>query len=144
MRGRYTGGPVAWGYVVDYNPDSPRYKHLQVYRPHAELVAEHVFKVYSAQVQPSAMAVAYHWDRAGLIWPFYGSEVDHRVRRVSDACRKRDETRGGYLFDWRQAHRILTDVNYLCWRVRAGEVAWDPEKQTPLMCHDPIIDPDLF
>lgn len=140
MRGRYVGGPVAWGYVVEYNPESPHYKHLVVYGPHAELVVNHIFRYFMNMPHPSQMGVAYHWEREGLVWPFYSPDVDPRVRRVADACRKRDEARGGYLFDWRQGHRILTDVNYLGWRVRSGEVAWDAECNAPLVCHQPLVE----
>lgn len=144
MQGQYTGGPVSWGFIVDYEQHSPTYKHLKVYEPHAGLVVEHVFRYFAGLPQPSQMAVAYHWQRNGLVWPFYGAEVDARVIRVSDACRKRDEARGGYLFDYRQVPRILTDVNYLGWRVRAGEIAWDAAANGPRICHSPIVDADLF
>jgi len=144
MQGQYTGGPVSWGYVVDYNAQSSTYKHLKVYEPHSVLVVEQVFRYFASLPQPSQMAVAYHWEREGLVWPFYSAEVDARVVRVSDACRKRDEARSGYLFDYRQVPRILTDVNYLGWRVRAGEIAWDAVANAPRMCHPPLVDADLF
>ncbi len=144
MQGRYTGGPVPWGYVVDYLPQSPTYKHLTVYDPHATLVINEVFRYFASLPRLSLMAVAYHWEHDGLLWPFYGPEIDLRVKRVADASRKRDEVREGYPFNWRQTARILTDVNYLGWRARAGEVAWDQDRNVPRQCHPPLVDADLF
>jgi hypothetical protein len=44
----------------------------------------------------------------------------------------------------RQAQRALSDVTYLGWRFRQGEIAWDVTADAPLLCHEPLIDPDLF
>lgn len=144
MQGRYTGGAVSWGYVVDYDLRSSTYKHLLVYPPHAQLAVEHVFRCFAGLSHPSIMELVRHWEREGLVWPFYGPEVDPRVVRAADACRTRDEARGGYLFHRLQANRMLTDVTYLGWRVRGGEVALDRAAGTPLVCHPPIVDADLF
>ncbi len=144
MMGRYTGGPVQLGYSVDYDSRSPTYKRLILYEPHARLVREHVFGYFASLARPTAMEVVRHWERESLVWPFYGMEVDAHVVRAADGCRKRDETRCGYLIHRQQVHRILTDVTYLGWRVRAGEVALCPDGRTPLVCHPPLVDADLF
>jgi len=144
LQGRYTGGQVPMGYVVDYDPRSPTYKYHIVYPPHASLVVDHIFQYFATLPRPSATAVARYWEEQGLFWPFYGPEVDPRVVRAGEAGRKRDEALGGYRLGWAQAHHILTDVVYLGWRVRAGEVAWDTAHNTPRVCHPPLVDPDLF
>jgi hypothetical protein len=144
LQGRYTGGQVPMGYVVDYDPRSETYKHYIVYPPHASLIVDHIFRYFAALPRPSLMAVARHWEEHGLFWPFYGSEVDPRVIRAGEAGRKRDEALGGYRLGWAQAQHILTDVVYLGWRVRAGEVAWDTAHNAPLVCHPPLVDPELF
>jgi hypothetical protein len=56
----------------------------------------------------------------------------------------RNEALGGYEFHFQQAHNILTDISYLGWRARAGQVAWDEERQAPRICHTPLVDEDLF
>jgi hypothetical protein len=144
MAGRYTGGAVPWGYVVDYDDRSPTYKHLVVYDPHALLLVEHVFRYFARLTEPTVTELVRHWEREGLVWPFYGPEVHAHVVRAADACRTRDKDRGGYRFHRLQAHRMLTDVVYLGWRVRGGEVAMDPTTGQPRVCHPPLIEPTLF
>jgi DNA invertase Pin-like site-specific DNA recombinase len=128
MAGRYVGGRVPMGYVVDYNPHSPTYKYLIVYEAHAVLVGD-VFKYFAALPQRFSMAVARHWEQEGLYWPFYGPEVDPRVVRAGEAGRRRDEVLGGYR---------------LGWRVRAGEIAWDGGANVPRICHPPLVESELF
>lgn len=143
MTGRHPGGPVPWGYVVDYDVRSPTFKHYVRYAPHAELVVEHIFRIFARMPYPSTVEVARHWAREGLVWPFFGSEVDARRVRVVEKNCARDEARGGYQFHFRQAHLILTNVAYLGWRARAGELALD-EAEQPRVCHEALVDPALF
>lgn len=142
MSGKYTGGAVPYGFIVDYNERSSTYKHLQLYEPHVPLVVDHVFKYFANLPTPSMMEVARYWDREGLVWPFYGPEIDLRIVRAADAIRRRDEARGGYIMGYEQVHHILTDVSYLGWRVRGGEIAMDGNQ--PRICHPALIDADLF
>ena len=144
MAGRYAGGPVSWGYVVDYAAHSPTHKCFIPYEPHALLVTDHVFHVFATLPFPSVTEVARHWGHSGLVWPFFGPEVDARRVRVVEARCTRNEAQGGYEFHFQQAHHILTDVTYLGWRARAGHVAWDDERQVPRICHAPLVDEDLF
>jgi hypothetical protein len=143
MQGRYVGGVVSWGYVVDYDRRSETYKRLVPYPPHVSLVQEELFRFFASMPQPSVTGVVRHWEESGLLFPFYGDDVDPHVVQ-SASRRKRDDARGGYLIEYRQVQRALTDVTYLGWRVRQGEVAWDGTKDVPLICHEPLIDPDLF
>lgn len=144
MSGRYAGGPVPWGYLVNCDQHSPTYKHFVPYDPHAVLVVEQVVQRFARMLRPSVMELARCWWREGLVWPFFGPEVDERRVRYVDAHCERDETRGGYRFNFRQAQHILTDVAYLGWRVRSGQVAWDTERDAPKVCHAPLVDSDLF
>ncbi len=143
MAGRYTGGPVTWGYVVDYDQRSAGYKHLMPYPPHVPLVVDDIFHYFASLPRPTLLGLARHWEREGLLFPFYGPDVDLRVVRAA-ARRQRDEVRGGYVLDWRRLRQVLTDVTYLGWRVRAGQPAWDATTNTPLRCHEPLVDADLF
>lgn len=143
MQGRYVGGVVSWGYVVDYDRRSATYKRLISYPSHASLVQEELFRFFAAMSEPSVTGVVRHWEKYGLLFPFYSDDVDPHVVR-SASRRKRDDARGGYLIEYRQVQRALTDVTYLGWRVRRGEVAWDGARDAPLICHEPLIDPDLF
>ncbi len=145
MQGRYAGGMVAWGYRVDYDTHSPTYKHLLRYGPHAQLVTERVFTRFAGLVRPSVSALARSWWRDGVVWPFFaGEEVDIRQVRWYDSKCRRDEARGGYQFDPRQAQTILTNVIYLGWVARRGEVACDPASGEPRICHEPLVEADLF
>jgi hypothetical protein len=144
MAGRYSGGPVPWGYVVDYDSHSPSYKHFMPYEPHATLVTDHVFHLFAGMPFPSVVEVARHWGSLGLVWPLFGPEVDPRRVRLVEAHCTRSETHGGYEFHFQQAHHILTDVAYLGWRSRSGQVAWDDERQAPRICHTPLVEEELF
>jgi hypothetical protein len=144
MAGRYSGGPVPWGYVVNYDSQSPLYKHFAPYDPHAKLVTNHVFQIFAAMPFPSVVEVARHWGSLGLVWPFFGPEVDPRRVRLLEGHCTRNEARGGYEFHFQQAHHILTDVAYLGWRTRSGQVAWDDEREEPRICHAPLVEEELF
>jgi len=144
MSGRYAGGPVQWGYIVDYDPHSPTYKYFVRYEPHAVLVVEHVFRRFSRMPRPSVMELARTWEREGRVWPYFGPEVDERRVRILKQAAARSAGAEGYRFHYRQAQRILTDVTYLGWRVHRGEVAWDEVRHAPKVCHEPLVDDDLF
>jgi hypothetical protein len=143
MAGRYPGGYVPWGYVVDYGQQSVTHKHLIHYEPHAKLVVNAVFRRFAGMAQPTVSELERSWHREGLVWPFFSSEVDPRRIRWVDAHCTRDEACGGYPLHFRQAQKILTDVAYLGWRVRSGEVARE-EDGHPKQCHEPLIEADLF
>jgi len=144
MRGRYAGGFVPWGYIVDYRDlRSPTYKHYVRYEPHATLVVDHVFRRYADTPFVTLVELARCWHREGLVWPFFGAEVDPRMVRMSDAHCRPAENGNGYRFTRVQAKHILTDVVYLGWRFRARELALD-ESGAPKVCHEPLVDPDLF
>ena len=143
MAGHYPGGYVPWGYVVDYDEHSPTYRRLVPYVQHSVLVVEKVFQRFAGMIQPTVTELARSWLRDGLVWPFFGEDVDPRRIRWLDAHAKRDETLGGYPFNFRQAQKILTDVAYLGWRTRAGEVAREADGR-PKECHAPLVEADLF
>lgn len=144
LAGRYAGGPVPWGYVVDYDHNSPTYMHFLPYDPHATIVREHVFKRFAHMLQPSVFGLVHIWEREGLLWPFFGPEVDERRTRYLSQALRRSRGYNGYRFHFTQAQRILTDVTYLGWRVHAGEVAWDATRKAPMICHQPLVDDELF
>jgi hypothetical protein len=123
MMGRYPGGAVPWGYRVNYDRRSDTYRRLVRYDPHAVLATEHIFARFAGMLHPSVVELARQWEREGLVFPFFGPEVDERQVRYMDAHCRRDERRGGYPLHFKTAQRILTDVSYLGWRVRAGACA---------------------
>lgn len=143
MAGRHTGGAVPWGYLVDYDPHSATYMHYQPYEPHVPLIVEHVFGAFTRLPQPSVMEIARQWDEAERVFPFFGSDIDSRRWRFLESHTQRDEALGGYRLRFRQAQRILTDVAYLGYRVRRGEIARDAKGQ-PRICHQPLVDADIF
>jgi hypothetical protein len=144
MDGRYTGGLFPWGYHVDYTAGSSTYKHYIPYESHVDLVRDCVFGRFSQMSQPTVTELARSWWRDGLVWPFFTAEVDSRQVRLRDGKCQRDEARGGYIFVPRQAQTILTNPVYLGWMTRRGEVARDPVTGQPSVCHEPLVDSDLF
>ena len=72
MQGKYTGGSVPWGYVVDYDTRSATYKHLIAYPPHVPLVVEEIFRYFANLPQPTLLGVARHWEQDGLVCHFTG------------------------------------------------------------------------
>jgi hypothetical protein len=143
MAGRYAGGRVPWGYVVDYEPRSETYKYHIVYPPHAPLVHEHIFRYFASLAHPTAIQVARHWSREGLLFPFYETWVEPSIVRYTDRLCERDDQRGGYPLSLRQTNSLLSNVIYLGYRERAGEIALD-DSGLPRVCHPPLVDPDLF
>ncbi len=143
MSGRYAGGAVPWGYRVDYDRHSPIYMHFVRHEPHATLVIDDIFARFARLLTPSVVELARQWEREGLLFPFFDAEVDERQARYMDAHCRRDEVRGGYPLHFKTAQRILTDVSYLGWRVRSGEVA-NGADGLPKRCHEPLVDADLF
>ena len=101
MRGRYPGGQIHFGYIVNYDPRSATYKHYEPYEPHAFLVTEHLFRYFAQLPRLSLVEVVRHWERERLVWPFFGPEVDPRVVKAAGGNRVRDEVLGGYCVDWR-------------------------------------------
>jgi len=97
MAGHYPGGYVPWGYVVDYDEHSPTYRRLVPYVQHSVLVVEKVFQRFAGMIQPTVTELARSWLRDGLVWPFFGEDVDPRRIRWLDAHAKRDEMLGGIL-----------------------------------------------
>jgi len=144
LQGRYVGGMVPWGYLVDYGIHNPTYKHLLRYQPHALLVADEVFGRFARMERPTPAELARSWWRDGLLWSFFDLEVDPRQVHWHDSKCHRDEERRGYQFAPRQAQTILTNPIYLGWMPRKGEVARDPASGEPCLCHEPLVDPDLF
>ncbi|HEY7091603.1 MAG TPA: hypothetical protein VH393_00395 [Ktedonobacterales bacterium] len=143
LSGRHVGGPVPWGYIVDYDPRSATHMHYQRYEPHAALVADQIFHRFARMAHPSLAELARSWRREGLVFPYFQAEVDERRRRWVDAHCTADPERGGYILHPDQVHRILTDVSYLGWRVRTGALALD-EQGAPKVCHAPLVEADLF
>jgi hypothetical protein len=136
MAGRYSGGTVPWGYVVDYDSHSSSCTRFAPCDPHAKLVTDHVFQVFAAMPFPSVVEVARHWGSLGLIWPFFGAEIDpRRVRLVEWHC-TRNEARGGYEFHFQQAPRIchapLVEDELFWWcydQLLDGRPSWAPPRR---------------
>lgn len=144
LTGRYVGGPMPWGYIVDYDKHSPTFRHFLRYEPHATLVIEQVFRRFAAMITPSVMQLAQQWQRDGLVLPFFGPEVDERRHSLFRKLTDRYADLGGYPLSLHIAQNILSNVAYLGWRVHSGEVAWDVERKAPSICHEPLLEADLF
>ncbi|HEV8190492.1 MAG TPA: hypothetical protein VGP82_03265, partial [Ktedonobacterales bacterium] len=117
--------------------------HYLRFEPHAILVHEEIYRYFSGLVQPSLAEVVRHWERERLVWPFFGPEIDPRVVKAASGNRLRDEALGGYRIQWPQVQSILTDVTHLGYRICRGDYAQDAAGE-PLLCHEPLVDADLF
>ena len=144
MQGRFTGGAIPWGYVVDYDKRNSTYKHFIPYAPHAELVTHQIFGRFIQMVNPTPTGLAREWWDKGMVWPFFGEDVDERRVRWSDNNYRRDEHRGGYMLTTTQVQSILTNVTYIGWMVRSNELAMNKDQDIPLVCHEPLVEPDAF
>ncbi|MBA2679958.1 MAG: hypothetical protein H0U76_16370 [Ktedonobacteraceae bacterium] len=144
MQGCFTGGAIPWGYLVDYDKHQVTYKHFIPYAPHAELITNQVFRRFTLLVNPTPTQVARAWWDGGIVWPFFASDVDERRIQWAEKHYERDELQGGYVFTPTQARNILTNVVYLGWVVRSGELAGNKERGIPLLCHQPLVDEDMF
>jgi hypothetical protein len=144
MSGRYAGGTVPMGYVVDYTEGSPTYMHLVRYEPHATYVRDHIFGLFSRMPHPSFRGVVVAWEQMGICWPFFGPEVHpHVISKIAANYRVHPRLTG-YELGRLQVRQMLTNVVYLGWMVRRGEVAWDVQLNAPKCCHEPLVDADLF
>lgn len=125
MLGRYVGGFLPWGYVVDYQAGSPTYKHFTRYEPHAKLVVDHIFCRFAALPHPSVWQIVRGWWEEERVWPFFTAEIDTRVKRIVDSHCRRDEEKQGILVEpsggKTDCDRCgLSGLAFQGWRIGAG------------------------
>ncbi len=181
QRGLYDGRGLNVGYVVDYHPKSPTYKRYIPYRPHADLVLHEMFERFAKLPYPSVPALVRAWNASNgmvpvfddvvgrmreiptLYFPLLPPDLDPRVMQRQSWGRPRtyppygidDPLRRGWLLREQGARRILSNVFYIGWLARDGQIVRgetlengqvlvDP-KGSPLVLHEPIVpDLDLF
>jgi len=181
QRGFYDGRGINVGYIVDYDARSSTYKRYVPYPPHAALVANEIFERFARMAYPSVPALVRAWNAPDsatpvmdpttdtlrqaptLYFPAFPPDVDPRILNKVSWGRRRefppygmdDPLRRGWLLHEQAARRILSNVVYLGWvarngqiirgeRLEGGQVRVDPT-YPPLELHEPVIrDPDLF
>lgn len=181
QRGYYDGRGINVGYLVDYDPKNPTYKHYILYPPHADLVLHEIFERFARMPYPSVPALVRYWNESNgmepvidltthekrfipqLYFPLLSPEIDSRnVHKLSIAGRRSrfpdgidDPLRRGWMLHVQSVRRILSNVFYLGWVLRNGQiirgealenrqVRIDP-KGSPLVLHEPLVkDPGLF
>ncbi len=181
QRGYYDGRGINIGYLIDYDTKSPTYKRYMLYPPHADLVLHEIFERFAKMPYPSVPALVRAWnasngmepvadpltgelrDIPSLYFPALPPEMDVRnFNRLSLGRRKKfppygidDPLRRGWLLHVQAARRILSNIFYLGWIMRDGQIVrgevldngqvrLDP-KYPPLVLHEPLVkDTDLF
>ena len=181
QRGYYDGRNLNIGYIVDYDPKSPTYKRYIPYEPHAELVLQEIFERFARMPYPSVPALVRYWNESNgmepvidpttgelrivprLYFPMLPSDIDERVIRRQTWGRREvfppygidDPLRRGWLLHEQSARRILSNIFYIGWVARGGQIVRgevldtgqvriDPSAE-PLVLHEPLVkDSELF
>src|SRR6266496_1060281 len=84
-------GDLPPGFICDYDPLSPTYKHAVPYWPHLEKVKEH-FELYR-ELAGEISLFYQHLRRSPIIFPEFDLELD---RRVASKCKMSKYPGGGY------------------------------------------------
>jgi len=116
-KGLYAGlGPVPSGYIVDYRRESPTYHKFIPYEPHAKVV-RYLFERYYA-LRGDLQQLCRELDTQSAVFPFFGSEVDHR--NIGRWYRR--EVAGGYRMTRNGLIILLTNPAYLGWWIVRGDI----------------------
>ncbi len=180
-RGYYDGRGINVGYIVDYDPKSTTYKRYMLYPPHAELVLTEMFERFARMPYPSISALTRYWNQSNgmepiidpithelrtvpqLYFPLLPPEIYTRnIHRLSIAGRRKlfpdgvdDPLRRGWLLRIQSARHILSNIFYIGWLQRDGQIVRgetlengqiriDP-RCDPVVLHEPLVkDADLF
>ena len=124
-------GDVSIGYVVDIDPKSPTYKRFIVYKPHAVIVV-YLFLRF-AELAGDLVKLMRELGETPIVFPPIPEELKHSVYLKNRMMSKS----GGMLRTRTALESILTNRNYLGWRIVAGEVV---NKNS----HPAIVDTELF
>ena len=128
-RGDYVGlGATPSGYIVDYDKDSPTYKKLVPYHPHADRILLFLERYY--QLEGHMGYLCRELEKLPYLFPPFESWVDTRnVKR----WKKRELPGGGYTMTRKGLEQLLCNPVYLGWWIVLGDIVSHTN-------HAPIID----
>jgi hypothetical protein len=131
-------GDLPPGFICDYDPFSPTYKHAIPYEPHLAKVREH-FELYR-EVAGEISLFYQHLRRSPIIFPEFDPELD---RRVVSKCKMSKYPGGGYYIKTKTALiSMLTNPIYGGYRSVKGVIRRDQDGNK-LMSHKPVIEKEL-
>jgi hypothetical protein len=127
------------GFIVDFNPKSPTYKHMIPYWPHIEKVREY-FELY--REMGGEMSLVYqHLRVSPIVFPEFGPEVD---RANVERFKLSRYPGGGYYIKSKDTIKtMLTQPLYAGYRAVKGVIRQD-EYGNKIRSFEPVIDPDLW
>ncbi|MBA2392599.1 MAG: recombinase family protein [Ktedonobacteraceae bacterium] len=115
-------GDLPPGFICDYDPQSPTYKHAIPYWPHIEKVKEH-FELYM-EVSGEISLFNQHLRRSPIIFPEFDPKLD---RRVASKWKMSKYPGGGYYIRTPTALiSMLTNPIYSGYRFVKGVIRRDP------------------
>jgi hypothetical protein len=131
-------GDLPPGFICDYDPSSPTYKHAIAYAPHIEKVREH-FELYR-EVAGETSLYYQHLRRSPIIFPEFSPALD---RRVVSKCKMSKYPGGGYYIKTETALvSMLTNPIYGGYRSVKGVIRRDQDGNK-LKSHEPVIEKEL-
>lgn len=131
-------GDLPPGFICDYDPQSPTYKHAIPYWPHLEKVKEH-FELYMEVA--GEISLYYQFLKTSpIIFPEFSSGID---RRIVSRFKLSKYPGGGYYIKAKSAHvALLTHSLYWGYRSVKGVIRRD-QIGNKLMSFEPVIDKEL-
>lgn len=130
--GRWAGGNLPPGYIVDRNKKSPTFRRYIRYMPWEPIIVR-MYERYR-ELNDSLMALHREYDAKPSMFPAFESWVDPeiiakcRLKRVAD----------GYTMGLTTMAKMLCNPVYLGWWVYDNVILVDEEGR-PIINHDPII-----
>ncbi len=131
-------GDLPPGFICDYDPNSPTYKHAIPYFPHIEKVREH-FELYMELA--GEISLFYQYLRQfPIVFPEFTPDIDRRV--VSRFKLSRYPGGGFYIKSKSSLVLMLTHPMYSGYRAVKGVIRRDHSGKI-IQSHKPVIDQDL-
>ncbi len=131
-------GDLPPGFIVDYNKDSPTYKHAIPYPPHLEKVREH-FELYRELGGINSLYYQ-HLNRFPIVFPEFLPEIDQRI--VSKFKLSRYPGGGYYIKSKNSLLTMLANPLYGGYRAVKGVIRRDSEGNK-IRSFPPVIEDEL-
>jgi Resolvase, N terminal domain/Recombinase len=133
--GRWAGGNLPPGYIVDRNKQSPTFRKYIRYIPWCPTILE-MFERYR-ELNDNLMALHREYDAKPFMFPDFEEWVDPEIV----AKCKLKKVPEGYTMSLSTMVRLLTNPVYIGWWIYDNKILVD-EKGMPVINHEPIIPPE--
>ncbi len=131
-------GDLPPGFICDYDPHSPTYKHAIPYLPHLEKVREH-FELYM-ELAGEISLFYQHLSYSPIVFPEFSPDIDRRV--VSRFKLSRYPSGGYYIKSKPSLVSMLTHPMYWGYRAVKGVIRRD-FAGNKIQSFEPVIDKEL-